>query len=414
MARTLVFTTQEAALAAQISIETRIRAYAAAAGYSTDGSGVWPKTRSGIVRTDAMKSTSFTPVSGSGSSWSIPHPEYHSLRREAQPSLGMSFSSYALQDVSLPSISGSVDTDDPTRPCAPGWVKSSGGAAQSGLAGVGTFFDPWIVKDGSAYIMYVSWRGAGGLARLTSTDGITWSAPTVVLAASAVGSANRACVLKISTGDWRMWYTRQLGLTMNIHYATSTDGIMWTTSDTPILTPTQVWESQTNPVVQQPVVIWDAANSKFRMWYSAGASYEPVAVGYAESTDGITWVKNDGNPIFSADINRLWEKAYVGVGTVIVYGGYYYMFYISYRTANEGSISVARSVDGITAWERHAENPLIRKSQVSTEQDYTSIYRPGVILDDNTWRCWYNGRNDSLTYTENIMLAEHAGADLLW
>lgn len=416
MPRSIVYTTQANALAAKAQVDARFRTYLSTCGYAVDGSGyVTPKRRSDMTdATGGTKTTTFGAVSGSASTWTFPHPETHSAFQLLAPSLAKSFVSYALQDISGYTISGTVDTYDLSRGAVGGWAKHSPNALP-GFAGVGTFFDPWPVKDGSTYIMYSSWRQPGGISRCTSSDGINWSAPTIVLPNSGVvGSASRASVVRMSSSDWRMWYTRQLGDTMNIHYATSTDGITWTTSDTPVMTPTQAWESQTDPVVQQPVVLWDATASKFKMWYAGGASYEPVAVGYAESTDGVTWTKNGGNPIFSADTNRLWEQAFVGVGTVIVYGGYYVMFYIGYRSANEATICVARSADGVTNWERHSLNPLLRASTVSTDQDLIGCYRPGVLFDGTDWRLWYNGRNDSLTYTENIMLATHVGADLLW
>ena len=36
-----------------------------------------------------------------------------------------------------------------------------------------------------------------------------------------------------------------------------------------------------------PHVIWDEEMKLFRMWYSGGEQYEPNAIGYATSPDGL-------------------------------------------------------------------------------------------------------------------------------
>ncbi len=41
-----------------------------------------------------------------------------------------------------------------------------------------------------------------------------------------------------------------------------------------------------------PRVIWDARLELFRMWYSGGEQYEPDAIGYATSADGMHWRRN--------------------------------------------------------------------------------------------------------------------------
>ena len=50
-----------------------------------------------------------------------------------------------------------------------------------------------------------------------------------------------------------------------------------------------------------PNVIWDESARLFRMWYSGGDQYEPDAIGYAFSTDGLHWTKHPGNPVFQPE-----------------------------------------------------------------------------------------------------------------
>ena len=63
------------------------------------------------------------------------------------------------------------------------------------------------------------------------------------------------------------------------------------------------------------------------MWYSAGEQYEPNAIGYAESSDGISWKKYAENPIFQADPKIEWEKHKAAGCQVFQKDGYFYMFY---------------------------------------------------------------------------------------
>jgi predicted GH43/DUF377 family glycosyl hydrolase len=416
--RTLTFTTQAAANAAKASMEARIQAFCTAAGHTVDGSGyVSPKKAStGVVDAAGQKTTSFATVSGSGSSWSFQHPEYHTLRRRLLAGVGRNFIAYALQDLT-PVLAGSTTTYDPNDGTAGGWVKFSNTFVPPLGAGI-TYFDPWVIKDGSILKMWVSNRDTHAIAYCTSSDGgQSWTTPIDVLGAvgPAESDANRACVVKMGPSDYRMWFTGQKTTFQWISYATSPDGINWTRyASNPVMTALpSTWESRIDSAISQPVVIWDAGVSLFKMWYSGGASYEPERIGYATSPDGFTWTRNGGNPIFAADATMSWEAAFVGVGHVWKADGYYYMAYIAYENSNLATICLARSVDGITNWERHALNPIIRKSTVPTDQDYWGVYRPTVVLDGTDYKLFYNGRNDDFaTGKEAIMMATLSGSNL--
>ena len=47
------------------------------------------------------------------------------------------------------------------------------------------------------------------------------------------------------------------------------------------------------------------------MWYSAGDNFEPDVICYAESSDGISWLKYE-KPVLAAYAPHLWEKKKVG------------------------------------------------------------------------------------------------------
>ncbi len=73
------------------------------------------------------------------------------------------------------------------------------------------------------------------------------------------------------------------------------------------------------------------------------------------------------------------------------------MFYIGYRDIDTACICAARSKDGVTGWERAAENPLVVPT--ADEWDCDSCYKPTAVrAADGSYRIWYNGRSGSREY----------------
>ena len=107
---------------------------------------------------------------------------------------------------------------------------------------------------------------------------------------------NRPVVIK--AGRWLSPVVHRPGRGRSaIGYATSADGLTWKRmSDKPVLAPERPWEKV---AVMCPHVIWDEREGIFRMWYSGGEQYEPNAIGYATSPDGLTWSRR-ANPVFAA------------------------------------------------------------------------------------------------------------------
>ena len=152
-----------------------------------------------------------------------------------------------------------------------GWVKYAQNPVMGGE--YGTCFDVAVLREHDTYRMWLSWRPRHSLALVESKDGIHWSKPPVIVFGPRKESSweseeiNRPGILKQADG-YHMWYTGQANGYSSIGYATSTDGITWKRmSDKPVLTPDKPWEEAT---VMCPHVIWDAAAKSYRMWYSGG------------------------------------------------------------------------------------------------------------------------------------------------
>ena len=312
----------------------------------------------------------------------------------------------------LPAASASTAQPSPGPVTPAGWKKH----ADPVMGGkYGTCFDISVLKEGDTYRMWLSWRPRQSIALVESKDGIHWSEPPEVVLGPRKKTGweddiNRPSVLTRNDG-YHMWYTGQIKLGARegrswIGYATSSDGVNWKRmSDKPALSFDQPWEKHT--AVMCPSVIWDESLKVFRMWYSGGEQNEPDSIGYATSPDGLNWSKNPANPVFRPDPQNEWEKHKVTACQVEKRGAWYVMFYIGFRDEAHAQIGIARSKDGLTNWQRHPANPIIRPSR--GKWDHDACYKPYAIFDGQKWLLWYNGRHDAL---EQIGVAEHNGEDL--
>lgn len=275
---------------------------------------------------------------------------------------------------------------------------------------LGHCFDVSLLKEGDTYRMWFSWKAKLGIGLVESKDGIHWSEPVLVFGPDKEtgweDNINRPIVIKRSDG-YHMWYSGQTEDHSWIGYATSADGKTWKRmSERPVLSADTSWEKDS---LMCPDVIWDEEAKLYRMWYSGGDWYEPNAIGYATSPDGLHWTKSAENPIFGPDPNSTWEQQRVAGVQVILDDGWYYMFYIGYSEIHHAQIGLARSRDGINNWQRLPDNPIIRTSENKAAFDSWSCYKPFAIFDGNRWLLWYNGNRAGV---EHIGLAIHEGHDL--
>ena len=274
-----------------------------------------------------------------------------------------------------------------------------GAAPVFGDESTGTVFDAFVrrLNDGKLR-MDVSWRPQKALAVTFSDDGINWSEPVITLSENPASGwedrLNRNCVLYIPEQQrYLMWYTGQAEGRSYIGVAQSQDGVHFDRFRKDyILAPEADFEKES---VMNPFVLYE--NGKFRMWYAAGETYEPNVICYAESDDGVHYVKHADNPIFTCAPENPYEQNRIGACDILKDEDGYLMFYIGYRDIHTACICAARSKDGITDWVRVPQNPILLATPGSWDQD--SCYKPTVVRDeDGTYRLWYNGRAGEKEY----------------
>lgn len=275
-------------------------------------------------------------------------------------------------------------------PTQDGWIKY--GRPVVGHKGHGIYFDPDVKELDGRFVMFVSRRDQNSIVRTESGDGICWTDPVTVLRGTGKKDwehiVNRATVLR--RGDtWYMWYTGQDDGESRIGVATSQDGIHFKRYEhNPVLIPARPFEKRS---VMNPCVLWDEKGHLFKMWYSAGETYEPDVIGYAVSKDGIAWERYGDAPVLEKGMEE-YDKLKVGGCDVLEHDGRYLMFYIGYQTIDNGRICMASSENGADGWMRSPLNPVLSPSPAGW--DAHAVYKPSICYreQEDKWYMWYNGR----------------------
>ncbi len=211
------------------------------------------------------------------------------------------------------------------------------------------FYRMWYWDVGSLY-------NVSAIGYAESPDGVDWYnlQPCIngtVPIVSGVASWNRGSygpsdILYNPGTDWvfTMYYDGTTGGTESIGLGFSNDGITWTGYDAdndgnadPVLSGTSVGEWDYNYVSRATII--KNADDDYEMWYSGGIGAMNHGIGYATSSDGITWTR-DPIPIFhKTDGGADWRNSRTYTPMVIKDGCSYKMWFTGKDMA-EGDYSI--------------------------------------------------------------------------
>jgi hypothetical protein len=187
---------------------------------------------------------------------------------------------------------------------------------------------------------------------------------------------------------YHMWYSGNDKFNNRIGYATSTDGIVWTRQNGGAAVMDKGGANDFDSFgVFDPCII-DTGTS-FQMWYSASDGGKN-RIGYASSPDGIVWTKNSGPVLDLGDFSKFDEDGVMGA-TVIKIGSTYHMWYTGVSGTATG-LGYATSPDGIAWTRQNGGNSVLEPTQTGTF-DSTSIGAPSVVLFNNVYLMYYSGYN---------------------
>ena len=183
--------------------------------------------------------------------------------------------------------------------------------------------------------------------------------------------------------------------------STSSAQTYWTkeTLFNPVLNPgpSGAWDEEW---IRVPTVIFDGTT--YYMWYCGRNSIQ--CIGYATSTDGITWIKYDdptttdslfaeSDPILNPGEPGEWDSQQVSSPSVIRIDTTYHMWYRGKdNTIGNGPASIghAMSNDGIS-WEKDTlHNPVLTPGPAGS-WDGGWIGYQSVLFDGTIYHLWYAG-----------------------
>jgi len=195
----------------------------------------------------------------------------------------------------------------------------------------------WIVDvEKEHYLYYIGWnlgvtvpfRNSIGLA--ISNDGINFkkafTGPILDRCKTEPHFCASSCVLK-ENDIFKMWYLSCTGWFFcngvpqhryHIKYAESKDGIQWQRLGHVAID----YKNDKEYAISRPCVIIE--KGLYKMWYSyRGDKYR---IGYAESSDGITWTRMDEKAGIDVSINGF-DSEMIEYPFVFCHRGNYYMLY---------------------------------------------------------------------------------------
>lgn len=185
---------------------------------------------------------------------------------------------------------------------------------------------PVVVKNDDLYQMWYAGRGEDNIQRIgyaTSGNGRSWtkSAANAVLEPGATGAWDEqgvtpGSVVKVG-GLYHMWFTGyDADGTPRIGWAISPDGRSWAkyNGGNPVLAPMAgaAWEAGG---VYRPTVLFDGA--LYRMWYTGIGDDGVHRIGFAHSTDRVTWVRDPNNPVLYPGPPGAWDVDHVAEPVVL-------------------------------------------------------------------------------------------------
>ena len=184
---------------------------------------------------------------------------------------------------------------------------------------------------------------------------------------------------------FKMWYGGYGGTRQRIGYAESSDGITWTKhASNPVLDVGPPGSWDDQEVVPGAVVF---DGSSYKMWYWGNGNFR---TGYATSPDGITWTKHASNPVMDLGPSGAWDSEGVGGNSVLFNGSMYELWYNGLMQPIF-QIGYATSFDGID-WTKYETNPVLDLSEEAGDWDDADVDVAigAVLFDGTTYRMWYD------------------------
>ena len=190
-------------------------------------------------------------------------------------------------------------------------------------------------------------------------------------------------VLVVGAGDYRMWYeaVSSSGITA-VGYATSSDGLSWAKQGV-VISPTLGWEE--SEVSPNAILV---ENGEYRLYYHGGGYTDPgggprygnARIGLATSTDGLAWIKRP-DPVLDIGPAGAFDADQVAEPRVFAVDGAYRMYYTARDAAGVNTLALATSPDGIT-WTKDPRSPILDANR------WGGFWGGAFVREPDIWHLW--------------------------
>ncbi|MBM4047340.1 MAG: hypothetical protein FJ279_19720 [Planctomycetes bacterium] len=166
------------------------------------------------------------------------------------------------------------------------------------------------------------------------------------------------------------------------------DGLWAKFPGNPVMVRSQEWERD---YICEPNILFE--DGLFKMWYAGfPAAVDNVhggtAVGYATSSDGVTWRKHPQNPVLSVPGDSAHRP------TVMKHRGTYYLFAVDKHEHGIAAPAIMRrwtSADGLT-W----RDPRVVMTATQPWENRTLSNMAVVVDEEGVWRMLYTGCDEAI------------------
>ena len=264
--------------------------------------------------------------------------------------------------------------------------------------------EPKILFEDGIYKMWYTKLLSSASAEIwyaESSDGINWSSnydkPVIVAGNPGNWDDYSVCIGDIiyENGQYKMYYNgfQDQYEKWCIGFALSDDGINWEKNTTPILTPSDK-EFQ---IIASSII---KVENKYYMYYST-RNYPYYSICLAISQDGLNWQKYGQNPILEPLKN--WEGSGILFPTVLLRNNKYEMVYMNCNQ-NIWAFGKAISLDGIS-WIKSDTNPFFTAQETFNNWSYKIAY-PDYVKINSEYRIYYTGYIGNDEGTVAVVMSE--------
>lgn len=177
------------------------------------------------------------------------------------------------------------------------------------------------------------------------------------------------------------------------------------------------WIKNEEPVLENGASgTWDAElvgfpsvvliDDTYHMWY-AGMGTNVLRIGHATSSNGISWVKDENNPVLDVGETGSWEGSRVYLPSVVYDGAIFHMWYTGEGETGNGKLGYATSENGV-AWTKHEGKPYF---ELEGEPYNGEVFAGAILFEGDTFHMWYTQRAENIDFHAMGYASSVNGAD---